>query len=133
MTMAAKKSDGVLIVEDDMILAMVIEQMLRQLGYNVKGKVKKGEEAVRAALHDPPGVILMDIRLDGDMDGIEAVKKIHSSTDIPVIYITGNNDAHSRERANQTTHSEFLVKPINQSTLNRALQQASAGKVTSGY
>lgn len=119
-------NQGVLIVEDDMILAMVIEQMLRQLGYNVLDKVKRGDEAVQAALKEQPDIILMDIRLDGSMDGIEAVKKIHSSTDIPVIYITGNNDDQSRKRADKTAHTDFLVKPVNESTLNRALEQATS-------
>lgn len=130
---ATNKNNRILIVEDDMILAMVIEQMVLQLGYEVIDKVKKGEEAVQSALRNDPSIILMDIRLDGQMDGIEAVKQIHSNTDIPVIYITGNNDPGSRERADQTHHTEFLVKPVDQNTLSKALNQATINPVASGY
>ncbi len=128
---ASDKSNTVLIVEDDMILSMVIEQMVQQLGYEVTDKVKSGERAIESALENKPDVILMDIRLDGEMDGIDAVHKIHSNTDIPVIYITGNNDSNSRDRASKTEHIDFLVKPVDQNTLNNALSRINLNAVTS--
>ncbi len=128
--MATSKTNKVLIVEDDMILAMVIERMVKQLGYGILDKVKSGEEAIETALQEDPDVILMDIRLDGDIDGIDAVHHIHSSKEIPVIYITGNNDTSSRKRANQTSHIEFLVKPVDQNTLNRALEQTPLNAIS---
>lgn len=124
------KNNTVLIVEDDMILSMVIEQMVKHLGYEVTDRVKSGEQAIKSALQNEPDVILMDIRLDGNVDGIDAVHKIHSNIEIPVIYITGNNDSRSRERASQTRHIDFLVKPVDQNTLNSALSRTDMNAVT---
>ena len=66
----------VLIVEDDLIISLTTEKMVEKLGYQVVGSVTSGEEAVRAAQENRPDVILMDIRLNGSMDGIEATQEI---------------------------------------------------------
>lgn len=86
------KRKRVLIVEDDMIISLVIENMVKELGHEVVGKATSGDEAIRLATEHVPDLVLMDIRLKGDMDGIEAVSAIKDSIDTSVIYLTGNSD-----------------------------------------
>ncbi len=114
----------VLIVEDEMIIALLIERMVANLGHEVIGKVSSGEEAVTMALESEPDLILMDIRLQGELDGVEAMIKIRENKNIPVIYISGNTDAVHREKIEQTDYIEFLSKPITISELDRSFKCA---------
>ncbi|WP_069132843.1 response regulator [Rhodohalobacter halophilus] len=103
----------VLIVEDDLIISLTTEKMVEKLGYQVVGSVTSGEEAVRAAQENQPDVILMDIRLNGSMDGIEATQEIlNRMNNIRVIYVTGNTDQAYRERAEKTGYEAYLIKPL---------------------
>jgi CheY-like chemotaxis protein len=120
--MSSKK---VLIVEDEMIIALLIERMVTNLGHEVVDKVSSGEDAVAAALENEPDIILMDIRLQGEIDGIEAMIQIRKNKNIPVIYISGNTDAAYKEKVEQTDYIEFLSKPITISDLNRSFDCAS--------
>lgn len=115
----------VLIVEDEMIIALLIERMVDNLGHHVIDKVATGEDAIKVALEHEPDLILMDIRLQGELDGIEAMRRIRESKDIPVIYISGNTDAVHQEKIEQTDYIEFLSKPITISDLSRSLNLAS--------
>lgn len=115
----------ILIVEDEMIIALMIEQMVERLGHTVIDKVSTGEEAVEAALSYSPDLILMDIRLQGEMDGIEAMSKIRKKKKIPVIYITGNTDDVSIGRIQQTGYIDCLTKPVSYNDLNRSVNFAS--------
>lgn len=119
--MASKKR--ILLVEDDMIISLVIEKIVQRLGLNVVHKVTSGEDAVKTALEHQPDLILMDIRLNGTIDGIEAMKKIKSHSDIPVVYITGNADRTNRERAREIGYHDFLTKPINQMELSKSINR----------
>ena len=92
----------ILIVEDESIIALDLSGILRGLGYEVSGIVPSGTKAVEAAVADPPDLILMDIILLGDMDGIEASRRIRSSRDIPIIYLTANADPATVQRARDT-------------------------------
>lgn len=116
---------GVLIVEDDMIISLVIERMMSKLGYEVSAKATSGEDAIQLAKKYRPDLILMDIRLNGEIDGIEAMRQIKSETDIPVIYITGNTDKQNRERAAETDYVAFLTKPITMNALKRSIETSS--------
>lgn len=107
--MATKK---VLIVEDDMLLSLVEERIVEKLGYNVVGKVGSGEEAIRKAKNLDPDLIVMDIVLKGDMDGIQAMEAIRRTSDVPVIYLSGNSDRFNYERAKKTEFTDYLIKPI---------------------
>lgn len=123
MKESAKK---ILIVEDELIIALVIERMVQDLGHNVLGKVTSGEAAVRAAKEHNPDLILMDIRLQGEIDGIEAMSRIRQiSRNIPVIYITGNTDDAYRKRVEQTDYLGFLTKPVTLGDLTRTFSCAS--------
>lgn len=115
----------VLIVEDEMILSLLIEKMVQSLGHKVIGKVTTGEEAVELAAEYKPDLILMDIRLQGEMDGIEAMTKIKKRANIPVIYITGNTDKMYRNKINESDYLAFLTKPISINELSRSFGLAS--------
>lgn len=117
-------SKKVLIVEDEMIIALLLERMVRNLGHQVIDKVVSGEEAISVVQNKQPDLILMDIRLQGEIDGIEAISRIHEISDIPVIYISGNTDALQQEKIKRTEYVEFLSKPISISDLSRSLNLA---------
>lgn len=114
----------VLIVEDECIISILIEKLVQKLGYNVVGKVENGEDAVDAALRLNPDIILMDIQLGGDMDGIQATEKIKENTRVSVIFVTGNSDMSTRDRAMKTNPDAFLIKPVDISTLKKHLDLA---------
>ena len=122
LQMATKK---VLIVEDEMILSLMLEQMVTQMGHTIVDKVTTGEMAVQRAIDAQPDIILMDIRLQGKMDGIEAITQIQEKMDVSVIYITGNTDRMYRRRVDETKYLDFLVKPITQHQLSHSLHRAS--------
>ena len=84
-----KAAARILIVEDEGILAEDLGLSLENLGYSVEGKVSTGREAVNLAEDLRPDLILMDIKLQGDIDGIEAADQIRTRLDIPVVYLTG--------------------------------------------
>src|SRR5659263_614295 len=92
----------ILVVEDEIITAMDIQQRLKNLSYNVPVVVSTGEEAIKKVKENNPDLVLMDINLYGEMDGIEAASQIHSFSDIPVIYLTAFSDDKTLERAKIT-------------------------------
>ncbi|MGV7929763.1 MAG: PAS domain S-box protein [Spirochaetota bacterium] len=102
----------ILIVEDESIIALDLSGILRNLGYGISGIVPSGARAIDAATADPPDLILMDIILLGDMDGIEAARRIRSVRDIPVIYLTANADPATVQRARDTEPYAYLNKPV---------------------
>lgn len=118
-------SKKVLIVEDEMIIALLLERMVRNLGHQVIDKVVSGEEAISVVQEQQLDLILMDIRLQGELDGIEAMARIHEMSDVPVIYISGNTDALEKEKIKQTEYIEFLSKPVTISDLSRSFNLAS--------
>jgi CheY-like chemotaxis protein len=120
-----KSSKGVLIVEDELIIALMIERMVQNLGHTVLAKVTTGEAAIEAAKEHRPDIILMDIRLQGDMDGIDAMSVIRRNSNIPVIFITGNSDENYRKRIEEADPLDFLTKPITQGDLSRSFSCAS--------
>lgn len=115
----------ILIVEDELIISYVLEKMVISLGYEVVGRVSSGEEAIEKALATKPDIILMDIRLDGEIDGIEAMVKIQQEVDVPAIYITGNTDQKYKLRVKETNYLDFLIKPVTQYQLSYSLDLAS--------
>lgn len=115
----------VLIVEDELIISLLIERMVGNLGHKVVGKVTSGEEAIEAARTYDPDIILMDIRLKGEIDGIQAMSRIREEKDIPVIYISGNTDKLNSNEVEPSDYIEFLSKPITFSELSRSFSMAS--------
>ena len=111
----------ILIVEDDMIIAANLAMQLTKIGYDVIGIESRGEEAITHAKVNPPDLILMDINLNGKINGIETVKAIQRSNDTPVIYLTANSDESTFESAKVTQPFAFISKPFNQIDLHRAI------------
>lgn len=111
----------VLIVEDDMIIAANISLQLSKLGYEITGIESRGEEALIHARLNTPDLVLMDINLKGSLDGIETAYTMQSTTDIPIVYITANNDEATFEKAKKTHPFAFIAKPINMRDLHRTL------------
>lgn len=120
-----KENKNILIVEDEMIIALMIEKMVENLGHSVIAKVTSGEEAVEMALKYTPDLILMDIRLQGEMDGIEAMIQIRKQIDVQVIYISGNTDNLYKKRVKKSDCLGFLTKPITMNDLNSTVNITS--------
>ena len=118
------KKESVLIVEDDFIVAKVIEKNLIDLGYAVAGLVATGEEAIAKAGSEKPDLVLMDIQLLGDMDGITASEKIHTAFNIPVIFLTALSDRQTFDRALVTAPYGYIIKPFSQNTLSATIRVA---------
>ena len=118
------KKPRILVVEDDRIIARSLRLILEQLGYEVTALASTGQAAIREAEETKPDLILMDIVLDGDMDGIEAARVIRSNQSIPIIYLTAHADHATRERADATQPFGYLSKPIMREDLRRIIEQA---------
>ncbi len=102
----------ILIVEDEVITARFMQIRLGSLGYDVCKPVAKGEEAIVSAEKEKPDLILMDILLAGEIDGIDAAEKILSFCEIPIIFITGYQDEVYMKRAGKLNPAAYLIKPI---------------------
>ncbi|MGB5481234.1 MAG: response regulator [Eudoraea sp.] len=111
----------ILIVEDDMIIAANLSLQLTKLGYEVIGIVSRGEDAISSANQNKPDIILMDINLKGAIDGIDAAIAIHLQNEIPIIYLTANNDDGTFSRAKETQPYAFISKPFNKLNLQRTI------------
>jgi signal transduction histidine kinase len=118
------KTESVLIVEDDFIVAKVIEKNLVDLGYAIAGLVATGEEAIAKAGSERPDLVLMDIQLLGEMDGIAASEKIHTAFNIPVIFLTALSDRQTSDRALVTAPYGYIIKPFSQNTLSATIRVA---------
>jgi two-component system, response regulator PdtaR len=114
----------ILVVEDEIIVALHTKQFLQKLGYTVPTIAFSGREAVQAALAFRPDLILMDIHLRGQMTGIEATHEIQAKLDIPVIYITAFVDQETRALAQATNPVAFVKKPFSESHLAEIIEQA---------
>ncbi|SMO93278.1 response regulator [Fodinibius sediminis] len=119
--MQPDQSKKVLIVEDDMIISMLLERMVNKIGFGVVEKSTTGQKAISLAQEHEPDIILMDIQLKDDIDGITAMQEIRKSSDVPVIYITGNSDQSYKERAQETNYIDYLIKPIEMDDLKKSI------------
>jgi PAS domain S-box-containing protein len=113
-----------MIVEDDFVIAKVLAESLQELGYQVAGIVSTGEEAVERAAKVHPDLVLMDIRLKGEMDGIEAGEQISGDLHIPLVYLTAYSDERTVERAKITEPYGYLIKPFTDTELKTTLEMA---------
>ena len=117
---------SVLIVEDDYILAQMAKMQIAQEGYEVIGPVDSIDKAIESCREITPAVIIMDIQLKGEPDGIDGAKMISEACNcsIPIIYMTGNSDMSTKSKARDTTGcEEFLVKPVEQEALLKAIKK----------
>lgn len=114
----------VLIVEDETIVSMDIERRLKFMGYDVLQPVTSGEDAVLKAAELTPDIILMDIMLEGELDGIDAASVIRSEQSIPVIYLTAYADEETLQRAQITEPFGYIIKPFEDRELKTCIQMA---------
>ena len=120
----AMTNQRILIAEDDGIIAARLQQVLVRLGYAVPVVVATGEEAVRQAAETQPDLVLMDIRLAGAIDGIEAGGQIRTRLGIPLVYLTAFLDDNLLQRAKRTEPYGYLVKPIQDRELHATIEVA---------
>ena len=114
----------ILVVEDEAVVALDIQSKLEDLGYSVIALIRSGEEAVQCACEMRPDLILMDINLQGDMDGISAAACIQERHPTPVVYLTANGDKDTLHRATMTEPLGFIIKPIGEQVLRAAIEVA---------
>ncbi len=118
------KRKSIIIVEDDFILAKVTQLQLARLGFDVLAIFSSGEQTLIELENLEPDLILMDIQLSGKLDGIQTVETIRQRRDIPVIYVTGNSDLSTKQRAIGTKCSSYLVKPVDKEILEKSVKEA---------
>jgi PAS domain S-box-containing protein len=114
----------ILIVEDQRLIAADLENTLKKLGYVVVGNVPAGEDAIRKSDEARPELVLMDVRLRGEMDGIQAAEIIRDRFNVPVVYLTAYADEETILRAKKTTPFGYLVKPFNERELRATIEIA---------
>lgn len=117
------KKIKVLIVEDEAIFAMSMTRVLTMLGHETCGVVSTGEEAVKLAKTENPDLIIMDVSLKGRMDGIEAAREIRSEYDVPIVFISGFQEAKLLEKAGSVAYTTYLTKPILPDEIKSAIAQ----------
>lgn len=114
----------ILIVEDDIDTVVLIKDILKKLEYDVAGSVSTGKEAIQKTLADHPDLVLMDILLEGEIDGVEAARQIHEHLDIPIIYITSYEDEELLKRVKLTDPNGYILKPFRQRDLHVGIEIA---------
>ena len=114
----------ILIVEDDVFTAKLLEKRLKALDYTVLAIVSSGEKAIEEIKTMNPNLILMDIMLDGDMDGVETAKQIRTFFNIPIIYLTAYSDDKILRRAVVTEPYGYIIKPFKDNELRTVIEIA---------
>jgi len=127
---ANKKRLRVLIVENEMLLQLVAEDMLEELGHEVVGWASRASSAIAETEKVRPDCVLMDIQLDGSRDGIEAARLIKERFGIQSLFMTGSNDEDTYRRALKAKPLGYLKKPLWLPDVQSAL--ASLGRARSG-
>lgn len=117
-------SAQILVVEDESIIALNLQEVLESLDYCVPAVVASAEQAITQAAELQPNLVLMDICLQGEMDGIQAAEQIWEQLQIPVIYLTGHSDRSTVERVRLTAPFGYLLKPIKKQELYVAIESA---------
>ncbi len=115
----------ILIVEDEQITAMEVQAMLEEIEYEVTETVDTGPDALESMENNPADLVIMDIRLNGEMDGVEVTQKINDRyEDLPVIYFSAHSDDKTLDSAKQTEPAGFLIKPITKEDLRSSIEVA---------
>ena len=114
----------ILIVEDEIIIAKDIQSILKTLGYDASVIASSGEEAIGKTKEIKPDLVLMNIDIKGEMDGIEAAAEIHNLFTIPVVFLTGYMDEERLKRAKATEPFSYVIKPFNERELHSTIVRA---------
>jgi PAS domain S-box-containing protein len=114
----------IFVVEDEVIVADDITDALKNLGYQIAGTVRSGEEAIEKIAETKPDLVLMDIHLAGKLDGIQTAEEIHRFSDIPVIYLTAYADKALLDRAKLTEPYGYIIKPYDERELQSVIEMS---------
>jgi CheY-like chemotaxis protein len=112
----------ILIVEDERIIAMDIQDRLIRWGYDVPEIATSGREAIKKTERVHPHLVLMDIKLQGEMDGVETAKNIQAKYDIPILYVTAYADEFTMERVKETEPCGIILKPFGERELHTTIE-----------
>ena len=116
------EASRILIVEDEAIVAESLKDQLINLGYQVCGTAANGEDAMRIMEHSEPDLVMMDIMLEGPMDGVEVAGRIRQKNEIPVIFLTAYSDNETLQRAKITEPFGYLIKPYKERELHTNIE-----------
>lgn len=114
----------ILVVEDDAIIGEDIQRTLQRLGYEVGPPQRSGADALRVIEQGSPDLVLMDIRLQGPLDGIQTATKIRERWDVPIVYLSAHSDEATIARAKETAPHGYLLKPFNERDLRTTIEVA---------
>ncbi len=114
----------ILLVEDDRITSRLMQKYIADMGYTLTGAISSGEEALREIDINEPDLVLMDINLEGKLDGIESAKTITSRHSIPFVYITSSSDYSTIERAKEGNAYGYIIKPFDKRDLRATIEMA---------
>ena len=114
----------ILVVEDEAIIALDIQSILSKIGFGQSEVVHSGEESIQKVAAGRPHLVLMDIKLKGKLDGIQAAHEIFYQYNVPVVYITAFGDEGTLKRANGTARYGFITKPFEETVLQSTIQNA---------
>lgn len=106
--------EKILIAEDDMIIQMFLNRVLSSAGFTIVGEARRSDQVLELAREHKPDLILMDIGLDGPKDGVETAEEINKEIRIPFLFLTGNSDESTIERAKKAGPIGFVFKPIDE-------------------
>ncbi len=122
--MTVSSTATVMVVEDEAMVALALASILQTFGFNVIGPCASAEAALAAASAQRPDLVLMDINLRGGIDGIEAARRLSDAYGVQVVFVTGQGDPKTRERADQIGHAGYLVKPYRPAQLEKTIRAA---------
>lgn len=115
----------VLVIEDNAVLSLTLEVMLKKLGFSEIQKAYTPKNALALIEEWEPDLLLVDINLDSDLSGIDIVRIAQKKRSVSVVYTTANSDQYHRELAKETPHDAYLIKPLNFRTLSSAIETIS--------
>jgi DNA-binding response OmpR family regulator len=113
-----------LIVEDEVLIAEELRERLSRLGFSVIGAVDSADEGIAIATRESPDLVLMDIRLRGEKDGVQAAQEIREQVDVSIVYVSAHSDLWTVERAKRTDHDGFILKPFHRRELQSVIEVA---------
>lgn len=122
-TIKPEKSKTILILEDEMIIAKSIKSYIEKIGYSVAGIAQNGRDAIRIAEQYKPDLAILDVVVDGDMDGIETGREL-LKLNVPFLYLTAYGDTKTRQRAKETKPLGYIIKPFNDTVILNTIKEA---------
>jgi DNA-binding response OmpR family regulator len=113
-----------LIVEDEFLIAEELRERLSRLGFSVIASVDSADEGIAIATRECPDLVLMDIRLRGEKDGVQAAEEIRRQVDVSIVYVSAHSDRVTVDRAKGTDHDGFILKPFHRRDLQSTIEIA---------